>query len=172
MTPLLVSIVRIGHYGVKSRHSILACLGLAVPLDRIDAPICAAQHIRPHASRIAICMAMAGARKMSYPSEVRLIRVGCSARLDPTHVLWALCSGADGVFIAACPPGECHYLSGNEHAQRRTEMLADLLRRSGFDERRVRLEWIDADDADDFVTKISDFGRLVCALGSTSIRSH
>ena len=93
------------------------------------------------------------------------MRVGCSARLDPKHVLWAFFRGADGVFVGACPPGDCHYGNGNCYAQERINTLHGLLAKSGFDTRRLRLEWITPDDAHDFVTKITDFTNLVRALG-------
>jgi len=108
---------------------------------------------------------LAGANKLSYPAEVRLIRVGCSARFDPTHILWAFFSGADGVFLGACPPGDCHYVNGNRYAQKRIDTLRGLLAESGFDPRRLRLEWITPDDPYDFVSKIADFTALVRALG-------
>jgi heterodisulfide reductase subunit A len=112
---------------------------------------------------------LAGANKLSYPAEARLIRVGCSARFDPTHVLWALFSGADGVFLGACPPGDCHYVNGNRHAQERFNTLRGLLAGSGFDPRRLRLEWITPDDPHDFVGKITDFTNLVRALGPSPV---
>jgi heterodisulfide reductase subunit A len=115
---------------------------------------------------------LAGANKMSYPAEVRLIRVGCSARFDPMHVLWALFSGADGVFLGACPPGDCHYVNGNRYAQERFHTLRGLLAESGFDPRRLRLEWITPDDPHDFVGKITDFTNLVRALGPSPVRSE
>jgi heterodisulfide reductase subunit A len=107
---------------------------------------------------------LSGTRRLSYPSEVRLIRMGCSARFDPTHVLWAFLNGADGVFLGACPPGDCHYVNGNLYAQERIGTLRDQLSASGFDPRRLRLEWIIPDDPMDFVGKITDFTNLIRAL--------
>jgi len=107
---------------------------------------------------------LAGARRLSYPAEVRLIRMGCSARFDPIHVLWAFLNGADGVFLGACPPGDCHYVNGNLYAQERIDTLRDQLSASGFDPRRLRLEWIVPDDPQDFVRKITDFTNLIRAL--------
>jgi coenzyme F420-reducing hydrogenase delta subunit len=112
---------------------------------------------------------LAGARKLGYPVEVRLIRERCSARFDPTHILWALFSGADGVFLGACPPGNCHYVNGNRHAQERFDTLQSLLAHSGFDPRRLRLEWITPDDPHDFVDKVTDFTNLVRALGPSPV---
>jgi heterodisulfide reductase subunit A len=112
---------------------------------------------------------LAGAHKLSYPAEARLIRVCCSARFDPTHVLWAFFSGADGVFLGACPPSDCHYVNGNRHAQERFNTLRGLLAECGFDPRRLRLEWITPDDPHDFVDKMTDFTNLVRALGPSPV---
>lgn len=115
---------------------------------------------------------LAGARRMSYPAETRLIRVRCSARFDPIHILWALFNGADGVFLGACGPGDCHYIDGNLYAQERVAMLRSLLAQSGFDPRRLRLEWIVPDDPHNFVTKLSDFTGLVRKLGPSLVLSQ
>jgi len=115
---------------------------------------------------------LAGANRLSYPVEAYLIRVGCSARFDPLHILWAFFGGADGVFLGACPPGDCHYINGNRHAQERINALRGMLAESGFDPRRLRMEWITPDDPHDFVTKIADFTRLIRALGSSPIQSE
>ncbi len=107
---------------------------------------------------------LAGANKLSYPVETRLIRVRCSARFDPIHVLWAFHNGADGVFLGACALGDCHYVDGNRYAQERIGTLRELLAKNGFDPRRLRLEWIVPDDAYEFVTKITGFADLVAKL--------
>ena len=112
---------------------------------------------------------LAGANQLPYPPEVRLIRVGCSARFDPLHILWAFHAGADGVFLGACPPGECHYTNGNRYAQERIEGLQRMLAAGGFDARRLRLEWIKPDDPRDFVAKITAFSDLVRALGPSRL---
>jgi coenzyme F420-reducing hydrogenase delta subunit len=84
------------------------------------------------------------------------------------HILWAFFNGADGIFLGACPPGDCHYVNGNSHAQQRINALKEMLAHSGFDERRVCLEWINPDDPNDFVDKITDFTNLVRALGPST----
>ena len=113
---------------------------------------------------------LAGAHQLRYPAEVRPIRVGCSARFDPTHILWAFFNGADGIFLGVCPPGDCHYVDGNRYAQARVNALRGQLAESGFDPRRLRLEWITPDDPHDFVSKITDFTGLVRALGPSPVR--
>jgi heterodisulfide reductase subunit A len=115
---------------------------------------------------------LAGARGLAYPPSVRLIRVPCSARIDPMQILWAFFSGADGVFLGACAPGDCHYQGGNRLVERRVERLSSLLTSRGFDARRLRLDWITPDDGQDFVFKIRSFAELVEALGPSSVRNQ
>jgi heterodisulfide reductase subunit A len=114
---------------------------------------------------------LAGVKKLSYPVEVSLIRVACASRFDPMHILWAFFNGADGIFLGACPPGDCHYVNGNGYAQQRISALKAMLAHSGFDPRRVCLKWITPDDPHDFVGKITDFTNLVRALGPSPARS-
>jgi heterodisulfide reductase subunit A len=114
---------------------------------------------------------LAGARRFQYPVEVRLIRLRCSARFDPMHALWAFLNGADGIFIGACAPGDCHFSGGNRYVQNRFSTLRNLINGFGFDPRRLRLEWLTPDDPTDFVEKITDFTNLVWALGQSPVRS-
>jgi heterodisulfide reductase subunit A len=169
-------------------NCVVACPARAIsqPLDgdaqvlaQIDAALAGASHNGRMRILVLGCewsshaaAELAGANKLSYPAEVRLIRVGCSARFDPTHILWAFFNGADGVFLGACPPGDCHYINGNRYAQERVNTLRGLLAESGFDPRRLRLEWITPDDPNDFVAKITSFTNLVQALGPGSARSE
>src|SRR3972149_11509618 len=74
---------------------------------------------------------LAGTSRIKYPTNRRMIRVMCSGRVDPTFVLKALALGADGVVIAGCHPGECHYLEQNYKAMRRFQMLKHTLAAMG-----------------------------------------
>jgi len=108
---------------------------------------------------------LAGARHLQYPSSVRLIQAGCSARFDPHHILWALLNGADGVFLGACEPGECHYILGNQYAESRIKGLREMLNSAGFDARRLQLVWLKPDEPEEFVTAITDFAADIEKLG-------
>jgi len=70
---------------------------------------------------------LAGTARIKYPPNVRLIRLMCSGRLDPTFVLKALADGADAVLISGCHPGECHYIEQNYKAMRRFQLLQRTL---------------------------------------------
>lgn len=108
---------------------------------------------------------LAGVSRLRYASNVRVIRVMCSGRVDPQFVLDALSRGADGVLIGGCHPGDCHYAEGNYRALRRFRMLRRVLRSLGIDEQRVRLEWISAAEGEKVRTVINEMTEQIRALG-------
>ena len=87
---------------------------------------------------------LAGTARIKYAPNVRILRVMCSGRVDPTFVFKALASGADGVMIAGCHPGECHYIEQNYKAMRRFAMLKHTLAAMGVESDRVQLVWASA----------------------------
>jgi F420-non-reducing hydrogenase iron-sulfur subunit len=108
---------------------------------------------------------LAGTARIKYEPNVRIIRVMCSGRVDPTFVLKALAMGADGVMIAGCHPGECHYIEQNYKAMRRFAMLKHTLRAMGIEEDRVRLQWASAAEGTLLAEAINDMVNKVRALG-------
>ena len=100
---------------------------------------------------------LAGTLRIPYPSDVRILRMNCSARFDPQHILWALLNNADGVLLGACHPGECHYGTGNLYADERAKVLKQQLADYGIDPRRVRLKFLAGDDGEGFVETITAF---------------
>jgi len=108
---------------------------------------------------------LAGTSRMKSAPNLRVIRVMCSGRVDPTFVLRAFQLGADGVLVMGCHPGDCHYQEGNFKAQRRALLLRRVLRDFGVDERRLRLEWISAAEGEKFATVTNEFTEQVRALG-------
>lgn len=100
---------------------------------------------------------MAGTRRLRYPANVRIIRMNCSARFDPFHILWAFLNGANGVFLGACPPGECHYGTGNLYAKERVEVLKKELRQHGVDPNCLHLEYLSVEDGAKFAKTLTDF---------------
>ena len=108
---------------------------------------------------------LAGISRVQYPPNVRVIRVMCSGRLDPTFVLKALNDGADGVLIGGCHPGDCHYLEGNYKAMRRYKLLTKLLDQIGVERERVRLAWISAGEGERFAQVVTEMTETVRELG-------
>jgi F420-non-reducing hydrogenase iron-sulfur subunit len=102
---------------------------------------------------------------MKYPANARVIRLMCSGRVDPQFVLDAFARGADGVLLGGCHPGDCHYQSGNTKALRRFRLLRRVLGDLGIEERRIRLEWISASEADKLRRVMTEMIDEVRALG-------
>jgi len=107
----------------------------------------------------------AGISRLQYPPNLVPIRVMCSGRVDPTFVVKALAEGADGVLIAGCHPGDCHYQEGNFRAFRRYPLLLKMLEQFGIEPERVRLEWISAAEGEKFARVVSELTETVRALG-------
>jgi F420-non-reducing hydrogenase iron-sulfur subunit len=108
---------------------------------------------------------LAGTARLKYPPNVRLIRLMCSGRLDPTFVLRALAGGADGVLITGCHPGECHYIEQNYKALRRYLLLRKTLTPLGVEPQRIKLVWASAAEGARLAAEIARFVEEVRALG-------
>jgi len=108
---------------------------------------------------------LAGTNRMKYPSNISSIRVNCSGRIDSTLVLKALALGADGVLIAGCHPGDCHYTNGNIKTLRRFKVLQKMLDQFGIERERVRLEWISAAEGDLYAQVVRNMTEQIRSLG-------
>ncbi len=107
----------------------------------------------------------AGLARMHYPPNVRIVRVMCSGRVDPLFVLKALSLGADGVMLAGCHPGECHYIEQNYKTIRRYAMLRQTLLAMGLEPQRLRLVWASAAEGNILAEEIGKFVEEVRQLG-------
>ena len=87
---------------------------------------------------------LAGTARTKYPPNVRLIRLMCSGRLDPTFILKAFAEGADAVMVSGCHPGECHYIEQNIKALRRFQLLSRTIQGLGIEPQRLQLVWASA----------------------------
>jgi F420-non-reducing hydrogenase iron-sulfur subunit len=108
---------------------------------------------------------LAGSARIAHAPNIRIIRVMCSGRVDPTFVFQALALGADGVMIAGCHPGECHYIEQNYKAMRRFHMLRHTLRAMGVEDERVQLVWASAAEGQQLAEAIDRMVDEVRALG-------
>ena len=108
---------------------------------------------------------LAGVSRLSYPPNIRAIRVPCSGRINPLFVLTCLQRGADGVLVSGCHPGDCHYISGNYVARRKFDLLYNLLDYIGIERGRVRFFWVSAAEGGRFAELIDEMTREIKALG-------
>ncbi len=107
----------------------------------------------------------AGTARMKYPPNIRLIRLMCSGRLDPTFVIKALASGADGVMVGGCHLGDCHYVEQNYKTMRRFKLLKRTLTQMGVEPGRIKLVWASASESLQLVEEFKKFTEEVRALG-------
>jgi F420-non-reducing hydrogenase iron-sulfur subunit len=113
---------------------------------------------------------LAGVSRFQYPTNLRVIRVMCSGRVHPAHILEAFKNGADGVLVAGCHiPTDCHYISGNFKAQRRVAMVKKLMEQLGIEPERLRLEWISAAEGDKFAKTIREMTDDLRKLGPSPV---
>lgn len=108
---------------------------------------------------------LAGSLRIQYPTNMRNIRILCAGRVNPSFVLEALRRGADGVLVAGCRLGECHYTIGNICAVQRLNVLEKVLVDLGFDERRFRVAWIAASEGEKFAGIVKDFVKQLKEIG-------
>ncbi len=114
----------------------------------------------------------AGGLKLEYPSGARLVKVMCSGRVDPQMVLEAFSSGADGVMILGCHPGDCHYKEGNFHAYKRAALLTPMLKQYGIAPERFRIDWVSAGEGERFSMVVNEMYAAVSALGNLRLQKH
>jgi len=107
---------------------------------------------------------------LKYPPNIKPIRVMCSGRVDPVFILEALRKGADGVLIAGCHPGDCHYQSGNYKTNRRIKLLKKLLSEMGVEPERVRFEYISASEGQKFASVVTDFVDEIKKIGPNPLK--
>jgi F420-non-reducing hydrogenase iron-sulfur subunit len=114
---------------------------------------------------------LAGTSRYEYPTNVRIVRVMCTGRIDPTFVLEALRDGADGVIIAGCHPGDCHYQKGNFMMEKRFAYIKKAVESIGIEPERVKLEWISASEGGKFAALIRETTEEIRQLGPNPFRA-
>lgn len=115
---------------------------------------------------------LAGVSRLQYPSNTRTIRVMCTGTISPHHILKAFQKGADGVIIAGCHIGDCHYLKGNYMTIKRVAILKEILRFTGFQEERLHLDWVSASEGPKFAELIRNFTQRIKELGPSRIKMY
>ncbi|MCK4411556.1 hydrogenase iron-sulfur subunit [Candidatus Bipolaricaulota bacterium] len=111
---------------------------------------------------------LAGVSRIQYPPNVRVIRVPCSGRINPLFIVKALQTGADGVLVSGCHPGDCHYISGNLYARRKFALLKSLLEYVGIEPQRVHFSWVSAAEGPRFAEILGKVTDSVRSVGPAS----
>lgn len=112
---------------------------------------------------------LTGVSRIQYPSNLRIIRVMCSGRVEPAMPLNLLLQGADGVMITGCHIGDCHYITGNLYAKRKFILLRKLVEKTGMSPDRVMLEWVSASEGQKFAEVVTEFIDRVKELGPNKL---
>ncbi len=115
---------------------------------------------------------LAGTSRMKIKPYFRVIRTMCSGRVEPTFILQAFAQGADGVMIAGCHPGDCHYNSGNYKAMRRVMLLRNMLTQLGIEPERLKLEWISTSEASKLRSTVNGFIDEVTERGPLTLNAR
>ncbi len=114
----------------------------------------------------------AGQAKLSYPQSLLTVRVMCTGRVEPAFVLQAFREGADGVLVAGCHPGDCHYAEGNLRAAARHALLSLALEQAGIEPARFRIAWASATEAERFAAEVREMTEDLRALGPLDYRAR
>ncbi len=107
--------------------------------------------------------------RIQYPHNIRIVRVMCSSRMEPSIILEMFIQGIDGVFIGGCHPGDCHYIEGNYHTVHKIELTKKLIERAGLDPDRLRLEWVSASEAIRFAEVMKEMSQRIKELGPNPV---
>jgi len=114
---------------------------------------------------------LAGTSRMKYAPNIRIVRVMCSGRVEPTFIMKSFREGADGVIILGCHPGDCHYHEGNYKCLRRYHLLKKYFKQMGLEDGRLRLEWISASEGKQFAELVDEFTHQITELGPCRIKN-
>ncbi len=109
--------------------------------------------------------------RMDYPTNVKIIRIPCTGKVDALYLLKALEDGVDGVYVAGCEVGDCHFLKGNLRARKRVEYVKTILKDLGINPGRVEMYNMSAADGPRFVDVAREFTERIKALGPSPIKT-
>ena len=113
---------------------------------------------------------LAGTSRLKYPTNVKVIRVMCSGRIDPQFIINSFANGADGVLISGCHIGDCHYMRGNYKTVRKIRLLKKMLEQFGIEPERVRLEFVSASEGEKYARVVKEMVEEIRRLGPSPYR--
>jgi F420-non-reducing hydrogenase iron-sulfur subunit len=114
---------------------------------------------------------LAGSSKLELSPEFTVIRVMCSSRIDHNLLLSTFFKGADGILVAGCHPGDCHYGEGNYYARRRFAMLKQVMTTLDLDPERLQLSWVSAAEGNRYAEVVNEFTQKIRTLGPNPVKN-
>ncbi len=115
---------------------------------------------------------LAGTSRLKYPPSILPIRVMCSSRVDPIFIIKAYLGGVDGVLVAGCHPGDCHYEKGNYYTRRRFALLKKIFEELGLESERLRLSWISASEGPKYAKVATEFTEKIKKMGRNPVKNE
>lgn len=110
--------------------------------------------------------------RLSYPADIKVIQVPCTGRVDILHLLNAIEDGADGVYVAGCLEGECHFIEGNLKAKRKVTYVKKILTELGIEPERVEMYNLSSAQGARFAEIAIEMVDKIKALGPTPVKSN
>jgi len=114
---------------------------------------------------------MAGSQRLVYPPNVKIIRVPCSGKVDSIHILKAFEKGADGVYVAGCLDGDCHFKNGNDKASRKVAQMMRYLEEIGIEPERLEMVKMSAGMGERFARIATEMTEKIRKLGPSPIKA-
>ena len=115
---------------------------------------------------------LAGQTKLKIKPSINVVRVMCSSRIDPNLVLGAFLWGADGVLVAGCHPGDCHYEKGNFYTRRRFTQMRKVLEALNIDPERLQLAWVSASEGQRYRDVVNAFTDKIAEMGPNPLKAN
>jgi F420-non-reducing hydrogenase iron-sulfur subunit len=113
---------------------------------------------------------LAGSSRIPYPPSLKVVAIPCTGRTDMGHILKTFEDGADGVLVAGCLEGRCHFQTGNLYARQRVDHVAEILAQIGLQSERARMINISAGMGAKFAELANEFAETIAALGPTGLK--
>jgi F420-non-reducing hydrogenase iron-sulfur subunit len=108
--------------------------------------------------------------RLSYPTNVKIVQLPCTGKIDVLYLLKAFQSGADGVYVAGCEEGDCHFLTGNLRARKRVEYAKKILDEIGIGGERLEMYNMSSAQGPRFVEVAHEMTERIRKLGPSPIK--
>lgn len=115
---------------------------------------------------------LAGSMRLSYPANIKVIQVPCTGRVDIIYLLRAIEDGADGVYVAGCLEGECHFIEGNLRARKRVNYVKEILKDIGIEPERVEMYNLSSAMGPRFAEIAQEMTQKIKELGPSPVKMN